>query len=120
MTDSAYPDYEVYSQQVEATGYAPLDPKAKKGMCYSGSRYTTASGVRVSPTRTIAAPPHIPFGTWIFHESFGWRRVEDRGGAIKGDRIDICFATRQQALVWGRRSIEILMLVPVSYKEGVY
>ena len=44
----------------DATSYAPLDPKAKEGMCYSGDPSITASGAKVVPYVT---DQHIHRGT---------------------------------------------------------
>jgi 3D (Asp-Asp-Asp) domain-containing protein len=33
--------------------------------------------------------------------------VEDRGGSISGNRIDIWFPTHGEALQWGRRTVTI-------------
>lgn len=112
IADSNFKSFEIVD--VEVTGYAPLDPNAKKGMCYSGDPNITASGRRVEPDITVAASPEIPFGSWIWLEELGWRRVDDRGGKIKGDRIDVCFSTRQEAIDWGRR--KIAMVIP--HREG--
>ena len=95
------------TMEMIATGYAPLDPKAVKGMCYSGDPTVTASGKRTTPGITIAAPKHIPFGTWVHLQGIGWRRVDDRGKRITGNKIDICFHTRKSALQWGRRKIKV-------------
>lgn len=97
-------------QRVVATGYAPLDPAAKNGMCYQGDPAVTASGEPTQPLITIAAGQDIPFGSWVWLEHFGWRRVDDRGGKIKPGHVDVCFPTRAEALEWGRK--EILMIVP--------
>lgn len=93
----------------EATGYAPLDPNAVEGMCYSGDPNITASGRRVQPGITIAAGPGIPFGTWIWIEGYGWRRVDDRGGAIHNNKIDVAFNTRKEALEFGRRQVTVVI-----------
>lgn len=93
------------------TGYAPLDPKAKEGMCYSGDRTITASGKQVEPGITIATDPSIPFGTWVWIDGFGWRRVDDRGGKIKGRKIDVCFETQEEALNFGKQ--ERIVVIPV-------
>lgn len=98
-----------------ATGYAPLDPKAKEGVCFSGNRKITASGKEVDPQITVAADPSIPFGTWIWIEGFGWRRVDDRGGRIKGKKIDICFQKQEEALKFGRQ--KRIVVIPVWEKE---
>ena len=36
--------------------------------------------------------------------------VQDRGGAIKGNKIDIFFNTHQEALNFGRRTVYIKIL----------
>lgn len=66
----------------------------------------TASG-ELAVGRIIAAPPEIPFGTTIFIKGYGYGRVQDRGGAIKGKRLDVLFPTHQQALEWGVKYLEI-------------
>lgn len=93
----------------EATGYAPLDPNAIEGMCYSGDPNITASGRRVQPGITIAAGPNIPLGTWIWIEGYGWRRVDDRGSRIKENKIDIAFETRKEAFEFGRKQITVVI-----------
>ena len=96
--------------EMSATGYAPLDPQAVRGMCFSGDPNITASGRRTEPGITVAAPRHIPFGTWIHIQGLGWRRVDDRGGRIRGNRIDICFQTRKEALQWGVRKVKVMFV----------
>lgn len=95
----------------EATAYAPLDPDAVEGVCYSGDPHVTASGREIRPGITVAAGPSIPFGTWIWIEEFGWRCVEDRGGAIKDGRIDIAMISREDALKFGRK--KVLVVIPI-------
>ncbi len=100
----------------EATGYAPLDPDAVNGICYAGDPNITASGQPVYPGVTVAAGPDIPFGTWLWIEGFGWRRVDDRGGKIKNGRVDICFISRQEALKFGRQ--KVVVVIPEWDEEG--
>lgn len=66
----------------------------------------TASGTKAKAGRTIAAPKNIPFGTKIMINGHIYT-VEDRGGAIKGKRIDIYFDTHEEALKFGVKNIEI-------------
>ncbi len=58
---------------------------------------------------TIAADTrYYPFGTRMYVPGWGWGRVEDRGGAIKGPtRIDLYFDSHQAALQWGRRKLPV-------------
>ena len=100
-----------HANEYTATAYAPLDPAAVRGMCYSGDPRVTASGRRTEPGLTMAAPRHIPFGAWALVEDVGWRRVDDRGWKIRGKRIDLCFLTRQEALRWGRRKVRVLFII---------
>ena len=103
-------DFEIYTWT--ATAYAPLDPDAVEGVCYSGDPNVTASGREIRPGITVAAGPSIPFGTWIWIEGFGWRCVEDRGSAIKDGHVDIAMISRQNALDFGRQ--EVLVIIPKS------
>jgi len=36
--------------------------------------------------------------------------VIDRGGAIKGDKLDVFFPTHQEALKWGRQTVEVKII----------
>jgi 3D (Asp-Asp-Asp) domain-containing protein len=68
----------------------------------------TASGKKAKPGRTIAADTSIyPFGTKMNIPGYGWGVVEDRGGAIKGGKIDLFFRTHKQALKWGRKTLRV-------------
>lgn len=66
----------------------------------------TSSGLKVEERRTLACPPHLPFGTKIYIEGVGERRCEDRGGAIKGNHIDIYMQTKTEAFAFGRKTLE--------------
>jgi 3D (Asp-Asp-Asp) domain-containing protein len=67
----------------------------------------TASGTKAKVGRTIAAGPSVPFGTKVFIPGFGWRVVEDRGGAIGDDDIDVLVSTRAEAFELGRKPIRV-------------
>ena len=66
----------------------------------------TASGRRATGL-IVAAPPNIPFGTVLDIPGYGWASVEDRGGAIKGMRLDVLFPTHQEALNWGVQYLDV-------------
>ena len=69
----------------------------------------TASGANAEG-KLIAAPKEIPFGTWIDIPNYGYAEVLDRGGAIKGRRLDVFFPTHQEALNWGVKYLRIKSL----------
>ncbi|RLB78852.1 MAG: hypothetical protein DRH24_13755 [Deltaproteobacteria bacterium] len=58
---------------------------------------------------TVAADTRYhPFGTRLYIPGYGKGVVEDRGGAIKGEkRFDVFFNSHQKALKWGRKKIDV-------------
>lgn len=64
----------------------------------------TASGIKVH-RGTLACPPNFPFGTKIEIDGMGTFVCEDRGGAIKGNHVDIYMPTKKEAFAFGRRSL---------------
>lgn len=73
----------------------------------------TASGYSVwtNGMRLVAADTDLlPFGTIVSVPGYnGGRPVQvlDRGGAIKGHRLDVLFGTHERALEWGVQNLEI-------------
>ena len=74
--------------------------------CCGKSDGITASGTHATEGRTIAAPSSFAFGTELIIDGHTYV-VEDRGGAISGNRIDIYFSSHQAALNYGRRTVEV-------------
>lgn len=70
----------------------------------------TASGVKAIEGITIATDKSIPFGTKIYIDGVGERIVQDRGGAIKGNRIDLYFDSHQEALNFGRQTKKVTII----------
>ena len=61
----------------------------------------TSSGARARPG-TIAADRKIfPYGTIMYIPGYGYGRVEDTGGDIKGYHIDLFFRHHSAARKWG-------------------
>lgn len=80
--------------------------------CNDGDATNTASGTKPTPGRTIAVDPKkIPYGTEVVIGDHIYI-AEDAGGAIKGNRIDICVASHSEALQKG-----VLKNVPVYIVE---
>ena len=74
--------------------------------CCGKSDGITASGTYATEGRTIAAPSNFAFGTELIIDGHTYV-VEDRGGAIRGNRIDIFFSSHQAALNYGRRTVDV-------------
>lgn len=66
----------------------------------------TASGTVATQGRTVAASSLYAFGTKFIINGQEYI-VEDRGGAITGNKIDIYMDSHQEALNWGRRFLPV-------------
>lgn len=99
--------------KAEVTAYAPLDPAAVEGVCYSGNPNVTATGTQSRPGVIAADLERIPAGTRLYIPGYGEGVVEDSGGAMRGAEgiaLDVFMATRTEALTWGRQNLEITVL----------
>jgi len=67
----------------------------------------TASGTKAGPGTVAADPKLLPFGTIVYVPGYGYGRVEDTGGAIKGHRLDLYYHRHCDALRWGRRRVRV-------------
>lgn len=74
--------------------------------CCGKSDGITASGTKATQGRTVAAPSSFSFGTELVIDGHTYV-VEDRGGSISGNRLDIYFDSHQEALNYGRRTVEV-------------
>ncbi len=74
--------------------------------CCGKSDRMTASGYRLKDGDLCIAAD-LPFGTVLSVPGYGIATVLDRGGAIKGKRLDLYFDTHQKALNWGRKTLQI-------------
>lgn len=67
----------------------------------------TASGTKAK-LGTIAADTTVyPMGTIMYIPGYGYGRVEDRGSAMKGQKIDVFFKSHKDALRWGRQTCTV-------------
>ena len=82
------------------TAYCPC------AKCCGKTNGMTASGTKATAGRTVAASSKFAFGTKL---NIGGHiyTVEDRGGAIKGNKIDIFVNTHSEALQWGVRYLTV-------------
>ena len=72
----------------------------------------TSSGARARAYYTLAAGSGYPVGTIIYIPYFknsvngGWFVVQDRGGAISNNRLDVYMDTYNECIKFGRRNLE--------------
>ena len=77
--------------------------------CCGKTNGITASGTKATANRTIAAPSTFAFGTQVVINGQTYT-VEDRGGAIQGNRIDVYMNSHSEALAWGVRYLDVEVL----------
>lgn len=98
-------DYRYTQEMVlSATGYTAGKESNPDG---NGYTYTGMKAVR----GVVAVDPNvIPLYTRVYVEGYGPAIAADIGGAIKGNKIDLCFDTVEEALEWGRRPVTVYIL----------
>lgn len=78
----------------------------------------TSSGARASSWCTVAASKGYPIGTIIYIPYFankpngGWFVVQDRGGAISNNKLDVYMSTYNECINFGRRNLECYIYIP--------
>lgn len=87
-----------------ATAYAPgpLDNGKWNNLNYVGG--IVKKGV------VAVDPKVIPMGTKLWVEGYGPAVADDQGSAIKGNRIDLAFNDRQEALDYGIQKVKVYVL----------
>ncbi len=90
-----------YTAGIESTGKQPGHPTY--GITYSGVK------VKRDLYSTIAADLDIfPIGTILFIPEYGYGVVADKGGAIKGEKLDLYYETVEDVYAfWGKRELEV-------------
>ncbi|MFZ0370383.1 MAG: LysM peptidoglycan-binding domain-containing protein [Halobacillus sp.] len=80
----------------------------------TGCSGVTATGVdlRANPDQKVIAvdPDVIPLGSKVYVEGYGEAIAADTGGAINGNRIDVFIPEREDALDFGRKSVQVKIL----------
>ncbi|MGI6005359.1 MAG: 3D domain-containing protein [Christensenellales bacterium] len=109
------------SDKSEDKAKAESDAKLIQGKPYSkvitcsATAYTatgnrTATGTVPSVGTVAVDPSVIPMGTRLYIQGYGFGVAADKGGAIKGNKVDVFFNSRTQCLNWGRRSVKVYIL----------
>jgi len=84
-----------YTAGVESTGKHPGDKGY--GITFSGATVKEEHTISVDPTV-------IPLNWWVYIEGIGYRKAEDTGSAIKGNRIDVFMGSLDDAKRFGRKT----------------
>ncbi|PLT30328.1 3D domain-containing protein [Peribacillus deserti] len=109
-----YANYKNYPKTtVTATGYtAGYESTGKQAS--SPSFGITYSGVKVKRDlfSTIAADLNVfPLGTILFIPGYGYGVVADKGGAIRGNELDLFYDTVEDVYTyWGKKTLDIYII----------
>ena len=99
-----------YVIECNATAY---DLSAEENGGYAGQ---TATGVPLDKGVIAVDPRVIPLGSRVYIEAldgswtYGYAVAADTGGAIKGNRVDLCYRTRSECIQFGRRKCRVYVL----------
>ncbi|HHW25993.1 MAG TPA: DUF348 domain-containing protein [Firmicutes bacterium] len=91
--------------EVKATAYCPCVK-----CCGAYANGTTHIGLPAKQGVIAVDPRLIPLGTRVYVDGYGYAVAADTGGAIKGNRIDVCFDTHDEALRWGIKQVKVYVL----------
>ena len=98
----------VKTQTMKTTAYSPDERSC--GIWADG---ITASGksVWMNGGRLVAADRKVPYGTILTIPGYNYGKpvqVWDRGGKIKGNRLDLLYPTHEIALQWGVQDLPVV------------
>lgn len=92
--------------RMRVTAYCPCEK-----CCGEWADGVTANGHRINQgDRFVAADRRYSFGTTLLIPGYNNSQpvsVLDRGGAIKGDKLDVFFNTHKEALIWGVQYLDV-------------
>ncbi len=104
---------------IETRGLERSALLARRGIAMVATAYTagcigcsgiTAIGRPAGHGIVAVDPSIIPLGTHLFIPGYGLAIAGDTGGAIHGNRIDLGFNSRRDALLFGRREVTVYTL----------
>jgi 3D (Asp-Asp-Asp) domain-containing protein len=101
-------EYKEIEKKVEwfyfiATGYSKNDTN-------QGTTGVTSTGKTAAEGMIAVDPKIIPLGTTVEIKDIGFFIADDRGGKIKGNRIDIFFDSEEEAKDFGKKGVWLRFL----------
>ena len=73
---------------------------------------TTGLNLKSNPNaKVIAVDPNIiPLGSKVYVDGYGYALAADKGGAIKGNKIDVFFPSTSEAYRWGVKKVKVRII----------
>ncbi len=113
----------VKAQSKAAAPIAVSNQNSSKEITVKATAYTascggcsgiTATGInlKANPNAKVISvdPSVIPLGSKVYVEGYGVATAADTGGSIKGNRIDVFIASKQDAINWGSKEVKVKIL----------
>jgi 3D (Asp-Asp-Asp) domain-containing protein len=77
-----------------------------------GTTGITATGRNARRTRGLAVARRlhsraVPLGRRIYLRGYGWLRVDDTGGGVRSNQLDLRFQRHRDAQRWGARVLQV-------------
>ncbi|SDL48120.1 3D (Asp-Asp-Asp) domain-containing protein [Dendrosporobacter quercicolus] len=76
----------------------------------SGNSHYTYRGSLLRKGLAAVDPAVIPLGTRLYIPGYGYAIADDVGSSIKGNKIDLAFDSRDEALQFGRQIITVYLV----------
>ncbi len=92
-----------HTMMMRATAYS-TSPHENGGYTISKTGHPLHYGI------AAVDPKVIPLKSWLYVEGYGLAYACDIGGAIKGDRIDLCFKTMKETNKFGKKNVRVHIL----------
>ncbi len=89
-----------YVRVMNASAYHPSD---------GNGLGITATGTKAGYGTVAVDPRVIPLGSTVYIPNYGTAVAADTGGAIIGDRIDLCMETFEECYNFGRQNVEVFV-----------
>ena len=110
ITPALAPASKFRTIEMEVTAYCPCTK-----CCGPNAQGLTASGksIQFNDGQFVAADKRFAFGTKLIIPGYAAGKiveVQDRGGAIKGNKLDVYFHTHAEALKWGRQKLTVTVV----------
>lgn len=70
----------------------------------------TSIGMKATYGVVAVDPKVIPLRSLLYIDGYGYAIAGDVGSAIKGNKIDLCYDTKQEALDWGKRTVMVFLI----------
>lgn len=105
----------VKAATTKKANYKVITVKATAYTAYcKGCSGITATGInlKANPKKKVIAvdPSVIPLGTKVYVEGYGHAIAGDKGGAIKGKRIDVFIPSNKAAINFGVKNLKVKIL----------